>query len=93
MCKTIYRLRAAAFLTLMACALNGCGTLNGWMAAGFEDYMPAWAGGLPADAPPRPGTLKYDEFQKERERQRQEPAEPKAAATGSIAGTPTSAMH
>ena len=27
-----------------------------------------------ADAPPRPGTAKYDEFMKERERKRLEPA-------------------
>ena len=33
-----------------------------------------WAGGLPADAPPRPGTAKYDETMKERERERLEPA-------------------
>ena len=31
-------------------------------------------GGLPADAPPRPGTARYDEFMKERERRRQMPA-------------------
>jgi len=32
--------------------------------------MPRWAGGLPPDAPPRPGTAKYDEFMREREQQR-----------------------
>jgi hypothetical protein len=31
---------------------------------------PHGPGGLPADAPPRPGTAKYDEFTKERERKR-----------------------
>ena len=30
-------------------------------------------GGVPADAPPRPGTAKYDEFMKEQERKRLEP--------------------
>ena len=29
-------------------------------------------GGLPADAPPRPGTAKYDEMMKEQERKRLE---------------------
>jgi len=29
---------------------------------------------MPADAPPRPGTAKYDEFMKERERKRLLPA-------------------
>jgi hypothetical protein len=40
----------------------------------MSDAIPAWAGGLPADAPPRPGTAKYDEFMRERERKRLEPA-------------------
>jgi hypothetical protein len=38
------------------------------------DAIPQWAGGMPADAPPRPGTAKYDEFMQERERKRLEPA-------------------
>lgn len=58
----------------MAGSLGGCGTINGWLATGLEDYIPAWAGGLPSDAPPKPGTLKYDEWMKERERQRLEAA-------------------
>jgi hypothetical protein len=28
------------------------------------DYIPAWAGGLPSNAPPRPGTPEYDEYQR-----------------------------
>ncbi len=28
--------------------------------------MPEWAGGIPKDAPPRPGTVEYDEWQKKR---------------------------
>jgi hypothetical protein len=43
------------------------------MAAGMGDAIPHWAGGLPADAPPRPGTAKYDEMMKQRERERLEP--------------------
>jgi hypothetical protein len=38
------------------------------------EYIPQWAGGLPPDAPPRPGTAKYEEFMRERERKRLEPA-------------------
>jgi hypothetical protein len=38
------------------------------------DYIPRWLGGLPPDAPPRPGTAKYEEFMKERETKRLEPA-------------------
>jgi hypothetical protein len=59
---------------LMACGLAGCGSINEKLAAGLTDAIPQWAGGLPADAPPRPGTAKYDEFMRERERKRLEPA-------------------
>jgi hypothetical protein len=71
---TFHRLPVFIAIVVMAHSLGGCGTINGWLAAGFEDYIPAWAGGLPAEAPPRPGTLKYDEWMKERERQRLEAA-------------------
>ena len=59
---------------LMACGLSGCGTINSNLAAGMGDYVPQWAGGLPPDAPPRPGTAKYDAYMQERERLRQLPA-------------------
>ena len=35
--------------------------------------IPQWAGGLPADAPARPGTAKYEQEMKERERERLTP--------------------
>jgi hypothetical protein len=58
------------------------------------DYVPHWAGGLPADAPPRPGTAQYDAWMKERERKRLMPAaerekeEQAKSATGSTSGGP-----
>lgn len=61
-------------LLLAAPALTGCGTVNEKLAAGVGDAIPTWAGGMPADAPPRPGTAKYDEFMRERERRRLMPA-------------------
>jgi len=60
---------------LLACSLSGCSSINEKLSSGVGDYVPQWAGGLPADAPPRPGTAKYDEFMKERERNRQLPAD------------------
>jgi hypothetical protein len=80
------RLRLSTFIALaVACSLSGCGTINGYLASGVSDYIPHWAGGLPPDAPPRPGTAKYDEFMQERERKRLEPAANKdeAAAASS----------
>ena len=73
----IRQLAVVASVALLACGLGGCGTINEKLAAGVGDFIPQWAGGLPADAPPRPGTVKYDEFMKERERKRLEPAPPK----------------
>ena len=88
-----FRHRATAVLTLalLAGVLGGCGTINEKLADGMGDYIPQWAGGLPADAPPRPGTAKYDEYMKERERKRLEPAPPKADAAAS-APTSTSGL-
>jgi hypothetical protein len=65
---------AVLALALAGLGLSGCGTINEKLAAGMSDSIPAWAGGLPADAPPRPGTARYDEYMKERERRRLMPA-------------------
>jgi hypothetical protein len=82
-------------VALAACALSGCGTINEKVAAGMGDYVPQWLGGLPADAPPRPGTAKYDEWMKERERQRLEPAPATNAATpnSSTSSGPSNPVH
>jgi len=67
-------LAIALAVTLASCGLSGCGSINEKLAAGMGDVIPQWAGGMPADAPPRPGTAKYDEFMQERERKRLQPA-------------------
>lgn len=69
------RLRAMILSTLLACNLAGCSSINEKLSTGVGDYIPQWAGGLPADAPPRPGTAKYDEYMRERERNRLLPAD------------------
>jgi hypothetical protein len=81
------RLFALIGLALLTCGLGGCGTINANLAAGISDTLPQWAGGLPPDAPPRPGSAKYDEFMRERERKRLEAAPPKddaGAASASL---------
>jgi hypothetical protein len=83
---------AIAALALAGCALSGCGTINEKLAAGVTDAIPAWAGGLPADAPPRPGSAKYDEFMKERERKRLLPASERGEET-KPANTSQDAVH
>jgi hypothetical protein len=56
---------------LMCSLLAGCTTTGSNPVAD----MPSWMGGLPADAPPRPGTPAYEAWQAERA---QEAARPKA---------------
>lgn len=79
----VHHLAVVLAVTLPACGLSGCGTINEKLAAGVSDAIPQWAGGLSADAPPRPGTAKYDEFMRERERKRLEPAPAKDDAATS----------
>jgi hypothetical protein len=68
---TMFRLiRIPLVAVVMVSSLAGCASTGPSMG----DMIPQWAGGLPADAPPRPGTPRYDEFMKERERRRQMPA-------------------
>lgn len=68
------QLTVLVLVAIEACGLAGCGTINERLAAGVSDAIPVWAGGMPADAPPRPGTPKYDEYMSERERRRLTPA-------------------
>jgi hypothetical protein len=49
------------FLFLIANLIAGCATSSNPVA-----NMPAWMGGLPADAPPRPSTPAYEAWQAER---------------------------
>lgn len=82
-----FRLLTLIALALAGCGLSGCGTINGYLASGMSDYLPQWAGGLPPDAPPRPGSAKYDEFMRERERKRLETAVPKDEAGAASAAS------
>jgi uncharacterized short protein YbdD (DUF466 family) len=86
------RLLTLVGLALLTCSLGGCGTINANLAAGVSDYVPHWAGGLPADAPPRPGSAKYEEFMREREKKRLEAAPPKDEA-GAASSASLEAIH
>jgi hypothetical protein len=61
-------------LLLLAGPLSGCASINETLSAAMADKVPLWAGGLPEDVPPRPGTAQYDEYMRERERLRRMPA-------------------
>jgi hypothetical protein len=75
MTSRLHQLLTVFALLLLGSSLAGCASLNEKASAAMGDYVPQWAGGLPADAPPRPGTAKYDAWMKERDRQRQLPAD------------------
>jgi hypothetical protein len=79
-------------LSLAGGALSGCASINEKLAAGLSDAVPQWAGGLPADAPPRPGTAKYEEFMQERERKRLAPAAQRDEA-GQTSSSSQDAVH
>lgn len=64
------RLIATIFLcSVLASGLAGCGSVGPMVG----DALPQWAGGLPKDVPPRPGTPEYEEY-------RRKLTEPKPAA-------------
>ncbi|MBW5435819.1 hypothetical protein FXB41_13810 [Bradyrhizobium canariense] len=65
---------------LLPVALCSCSNINEGITATMGDYVPQWAGGLPADAPPRPGSTKYDAWMKEREANRLLPASERKGA-------------
>jgi hypothetical protein len=57
------RLIFAAVLAGLAPLLGSCGGATESGVSGYvTDHWPHWAGGMPADAPPRPGAPGYDEF-------------------------------
>ncbi len=67
--------KIAAF-AIAGAILAGCSSINDRMGPAIADTLPAWAGGLPKDAPPRRGTPEYDAYMREREQKRLEPAPP-----------------
>jgi hypothetical protein len=89
----VRHLAVVASLVLLGSGLTGCGTINEKIADGAGDYVPQWMGGLPADAPPRPGTAKYDEFMKEQERKRLEVKVKDDAAAPTTSSSGLSAVH
>jgi hypothetical protein len=53
----------AAGLVCLCPLLGSCGgTTESGVSGYVADHWPHWAGGMPADAPPRPGAPGYDEF-------------------------------
>lgn len=58
--RRLIRVGTLSVLVLMSATLSGCGAVGGFVG----DALPAWAGGLPADAPPRPSDPRYAEYER-----------------------------
>jgi hypothetical protein len=86
---SLLRRSATVAAGLILCGLTGCGTINEKLTVGMGDYVPQWAGGLPANAPPRPGTAKYDAYMREQERLRNLPASERAKLEGTAGADAT----
>jgi len=54
----IKRFLTPTMLLGLGLALGSCGSV----AETVADHWPHWAGGMPNDVPPRPGTPGYEEF-------------------------------
>lgn len=55
-----YRAGAFTALCLILPLTAGCSSISGFVA----DAWPHWAGGLPAEAPPRPSDPRYEEYER-----------------------------
>ena len=73
-----------AALALVGLAACGCSSINERIGPGIGDALPQWAGGLPADVPPRRGTPEYDAYMKERKRLEPAPANANASAPAQL---------
>jgi hypothetical protein len=49
-------------ILISAALLGSCSSMGS-----VGDYIPRWAGGLPKDAPPRPGTPEYEAFRQKQD--------------------------
>ena len=90
----VHHIAAMLALMLAGLALGSCSSINEKLSSGMGDYLPQWAGGLPAGVPPRRGTPEYDAYMKEQERKRLEPpADANAAAPASSSPQSLEPVH
>jgi hypothetical protein len=78
------RILAPAVVLCLGLGLGSCTSAPGFIA----DHWPHWAGGLPADAPPRPGAPGYDEFIAHQSAKKDAAAPPAAAGKTGTSAAP-----
>lgn len=74
----IKRLVAPACVLLLGIALGSCTQFAGTVS----DAWPTWAGGMPKDVPPRPGSPGYDAFMLQQQGKDQTTSSVPAATAG-----------
>jgi len=93
MITRFHQFRLLVALTWLAGVVGGCSSINERMGPAIADTLPAWAGGLPKDAPPRKGTPEYDAYMREQERKRLEPAPANANAAAPATASGLEPVH
>lgn len=68
---------------ILAMLLASCGGSGGIVG----EALPTWAGGMPKDVPPRPGTPEYEEHKKRLEGRSKVDARPSPEKPGDKKGT------
>jgi hypothetical protein len=58
--RRAYKAATLIGLCFITPLIAGCSSISVFMA----DAMPHWAGGLPANAPPRPSDPRYEEYER-----------------------------
>jgi hypothetical protein len=79
--RRMYKAAILVGLCLIMPLIASCSSISVFMA----DAMPHWAGGLPANAPPRPSDPRYEEYERALQAKVEDPAkagEPKAENGG-----------
>jgi hypothetical protein len=74
------------WLVCLLAMLGGCASTRSFVSAKVADIIPEWAGGVPADAPPRPGEPGYEKFERDLNAQLAAPKTDKAAEGKSTGG-------
>ena len=59
-----FLLGSVKLMVRLLVVILAAGLLASCAGRNVGDYIPVWAGGLPNNAPPRPGTAEYDEYQR-----------------------------
>jgi hypothetical protein len=84
--EPIMRIVSMIGITVGGLLLSSCASTGGNF---IGDHLPEWAGGLPADAPPRRGTPGYQDYIRQVDGERSQPANAAPPQTSTPANAPS----